>query len=372
MKKTGQVILPLHGGHAPSWLTNRMKKLSDALVQLIFVEQGRTAFLRRLADPFWFQAFGCVLGFDWHSSGLTTVVTGILKDVLRFDRHGVEVAGGKGKASRNTQREIVQLGDQLNLSSRKIEALQYASRMCAKVDTAAIQAGYPLYHHTFFVTERGEWCVVQQGLNTQDRTARRYHWLSEHVESFVVEPHDAIVGEAVKPHVFNMTANEAAENRRTCVDLVKDDPHNLVSSIKRLSTFQHSLDHWVEPSTIAPSYQAYAMPRNLDWGLFTQLYDVQPRNYEELLAVKGVGPATVRALALVAELVYGKPVSWRDPVKYSFAYGGKDGVPFPVDRRRMDQSIEFLRQAVDSAGLPSSEKTGALRRLGRLADQWGC
>ncbi len=365
MKKTGHVILPLHPGHAPAWLTSRMKKLSDEMVYLLVDEYGPNGFLKRLSDPYWFQAFGCVLGFDWHSSGLTTVVTGILKDVLRFDKHGVEIAGGKGKASRKTPQEIETLAEKASLSSRRIDELQYASRMCAKIDTVAIQAGYPLYHHTLFLTEKSDWCVIQQGINEEDRTARRYHWLSSNIQNFVVEPHDAIVGDKIKPRVLNMTAKEAEENRRTCVDLVKEPASHIISSVKRLSSTEMPLDHWISGAEVHNNYQAFWMPRRLNWDLFRELYEYQPQNYEALIAFPGVGPAAARALALVAELVYGSPASWKDPVKFSFAHGGKDGVPFPVDRDTMDYTIGMLREIVKNASIEDEERKRALISLAK-------
>ena len=370
MKKMAEVVLPLHYGAAPPWLVARMKGLADETVHLLVEERGPEEFLRRLSDPFWFQAFGCVLGFDWHSSGLTTVVTGVLKNVLTTDKHRVRVAGGKGRASRRAQDEIAAIGESFGVSSSRVEGLRYASRMAAKVDTAALQAGYPLYHHAFFIAEGGEWCVVQQGMNTQDRTARRYHWLSEDVKDFVVEPHKAVVGEAVRPMALNMTAKEAEENRKTCVDLVRGNPENLASSIRRIAP-EASLDWWTEGGGPQITYESFEMPRRLNWNLFRELYDVQPRNFEELLAFRGVGPASIRALALVGQLVFGKPASWRDPVKFSFAHGGKDGVPYPVDRRTMDSSIRTLKEIVSATEVERDRKVGALRRLAKLSADWG-
>jgi len=371
MKKTGQVTLPLHGGHAPRWLTERMKKLSREIIRLIDDEWGPDAFLQKISDPFWFQAFGCVLGFDWHSSGLTTVVTGVLKDVLNTGEHGLKAAGGKGRISKKTPSELVEIGDRFNLSTAKVEGLIYASRMCAKVDTAAIQAGYPIYHHAIFVSEGGGWCVIQQGLDINDRTARRYHWLSNHIRSFVVEPHEAIVGDSVRPLVLDMTAKASEENRKVCVDLVRDNPNNLISSISRVGVKDMQLDTWTTDLSIRPIYSEYSMPRNLNWRIFRELYDRQPQDYEELVAFRGVGPATIRALALVAELIYGKPASWRDPVKFSFAHGGKDGVPYPVNRSVMDENILIMREIVKSARLGSKDKVEAFKRLERLATNWG-
>jgi hypothetical protein len=346
-----------------------MRRLADAMVYLIVEEHGVAGFLHRLSDPYWFQAFGCVLGYDWHSSGLTTVVTGVLRCVLTLDRHGVAVAGGKGRRSLQAQEDIATLGEQLGFSSARIEELRRASRLVAKVDTALIQAGYPLYHHTFFLTERGDWCVVQQGMNEADRTARRYHWLSEGLASFVVEPHRAVVGDKVRDHVLNMTAREAEENRRVAVDLVKGRPQNLVSSIRRLAAESPGLDPWIAGAPAARPYQAFRMPRRLNWEVFHELYNRQPRGYEELIDTPGVGPATVRALALVAELIYGAPACWRDPVKYSFAHGGKDGVPFPVNRRVMDRTIRHLREAVEGAELSAQDRKQGLKRLAKFAQQ---
>jgi len=362
LKRTGFTILPLHRGHAPRWLIYRMENLSREITWLIINEYGTDEFLRRFSNPYWFQALGCVLGFDWHSSGLTTVVTGVLKRVLSHENYGIKVAGGKGKASLKTQSEIDNIGGDFNLSSSKIEKSKYASRICAKVDNVAIQAGYPLYHHTFFLTEKGEWSVIQQGMNVQDRTARRYHWLSKDLDSFVVEPHKAIVGDVKKPLVLNMTAREAEENRKTCVDLMKENPSNLISSIKRMSN-PLTLDLWTQDQIRIAKIEGFSMPRNLNWEIFKRLYEFQPKNYEELLSFKGVGPSIVRALALISELVYGKPTSWKDPVKYSFAFGGKDGVPRPIDKKEMDKAIRILHDAIEQAEIGQKEKVQALERL---------
>lgn len=372
MKKTGYVVLPLHWGRAPTWLVSRMKPLADEMVRVIVKEHGVDGFLSDVSDPYWFQAFGCVLGFDWHSSGLTTVVTGVLKDVITPERHGLAIAGGKGKASRGALSDIEDASLKMGLSTSKLNELQYASKMCAKVDTSALQTGYPIYLHSFFTSEHGKWAVVQQGLDVKDRTARRFHWLSDHVKSFVEEPHDAIVGETVRSSVLNMTAKEAEENRNSCVDLVKDNPNKVISSIHVLDS-KPTLDRWtdIEPSLRFENFQQYEMPSKLNWKVFSELYDVQPRNYEEMLAFRGVGPSTVRALALVSQLIYGKPASWKDPVKFSFAHGGKDGVPFPVNKRGMEATTKFIHEMVESTELDGASKSNALKRLGRVAERWG-
>jgi hypothetical protein len=348
-----------------------MKKLAKEIVTIVVDEYGRTEFLKRISDPFWFQAFGCVLGYDWHSSGVTTVVTGVLKEAVVPEEHGIAVCGGKGKASRQTPLEIEAIGEKFSFSSNNIEALRYASKMSAKVDNTAVQAGYQLYHHAFFVTEDGKWAVVQQGMCPQDRTARRYHWLSENVQSFVVEPHDAVVGDARHETVLDMTAKESEGCRKTSVDIAKERSEKIMRMVMPSNpAFQKSLQDWL-PKTTDPTgkklhIEVLSMPRSINWKALKEVYEFQPTNYEELLSFKGVGPATVRGLALVAELVYGEKPSWKDPVKYSFAYGGKDGVPYPVNRKAMDESIRMLRQAIQEAKIGDKEKIHSMQRLRRF------
>lgn len=374
MSRTGIAGLPLHYGKAPRWLTARMEKLAKETAAIIIDEYGVDEFLRRISDPFWFQAFGCVLGYDWHSSGVTTVVTGALKQATSPEEHGLAVCGGKGKASRQTPSEIGEAGERFGFSSSKIESLQYASRISPKVDNAAIQAGYPLYHHAFLVTDEGKWAVIQQGMCPQDRTARRYHWLSESAKNFVVEPHEAIVGDATRDLALNMTAKESEGCRKASTDLAKERPEKTKRSI--LPTKQGSqkpLDDWLlnTDGNAAEHRPAgiLSIPININWKALQEVYEFQPSNYEELLAFKGVGPATVRGLALVAELIYGEKPSWKDPVKYSFAYGGKDGVPYPVDRKAMDDSIEILRQAIQESRIGDKDKLQSLQRLRRYVPQ---
>lgn len=368
MQRTGVAKLPLHYGKAPRWLVVRMQKLAKEIVTIIVDEYGSGEFLKRFSDPFWFQALGCVLGYDWHSSGVTTVVTGVLKQAVVPQEHGLAVCGGKGKVSRQTPLEIVRLGEEFGFSDAKIGNLRYASKMSAKVDNAAIQAGYQLYHHTFLVDEEGKWTVVQQGMCPQDRTARRYHWLSENVKNFVVEPHNAIVGEAKREIALDMTARESERCRKASVDLACEPPKKIIRLIMSVRpAFQKSLEDWL-PKTAQTPWKKYpvdvlSMPANINWKALQQVYDFKPRDYEELLGFKGVGAATVRGLALIAELIYGEKPSWKDPVKYSFAYGGKDGVPYPVDRKAMDESLQILKRAVEDAKVGDTEKLKALNRL---------
>ena len=365
MRKVGFASLPLHGGRAPRWLVTRMVKLAREIVAIIVDEFGRVEFLRRISDPHWFQAFGCVLGYDWHSSGVTTVVTGVLRTAIKPEDFGLAVCGGKGKRSREVPSEIERVAEEFGLSTVKIDELKRASRMCAKVDNAAIQAGYPLYHHAFFVAEDGDWAVIQQGMNVQDRTARRYHWLSEKVETFVVEPHNAIVGDVKRERALDMTSKESEGCRKICVDLSKDKPQKVMKMLKSIRpSYQKSLQEWItEAKWKEYVVNSLYMPLNLNWEALKKAYEFQPKNYEELLEIKGVGPATVRGLALISELIYGEPPSWKDPVKYSFAYGGKDGVPFPVNRRAMDKSIKILEEAVRKAEVGDKEKLMAIKRL---------
>jgi len=363
--RTGIAKLPLHYGKAPSWLTMRMKKLANKIVTIILDEYGTDDFLERISDPFWFQAFGCVLGYDWHSSGVTTVLTGVLKEALVPKEHGIAVCGGKGRVSRQTPLEIGGIGSEFGFSDNDIDALRYASKMSAKVDNTAIQAGYQLYHHAFVIAEDGKWAVVQQGMCLQDRTARRYHWLSEKVDSFVVEPHNAIVGDSKREVALDMTAKQSEDCRRASVDIAREPPEKVMKMMGPGN--QKILDEWLPTDADKPARKQavnfLSMPVSINWKVLREVYEFQPRNYEELLAFKGIGPAAVRGLALIAELMYGAKPSWRDPVKYSFAYGGKDGVPFPVDRKAMDESIQMLKQAIEEARIGSKEKMFSLQRL---------
>jgi hypothetical protein len=372
MQRTGVASLPLHGGKAPAWLTGRMRKLAREISTIIIDEYGTDTLLNRLSDPYWFQAFGCVLGYDWHSSGVTTVVTGILKQALSPEEHGLAVCGGKGRTSRQTPAEIAKNSETFGFSDNHIENLAYTSRMTAKVDNTAIQAGYQLYHHAFIIAENGKWAVIQQGMSAEDRTARRYHWLSDTTQSLIVEPHNAVVG-TKRAQALNMTAKESEGSRKASVDIAKEPTARIMRLLETARPLhQKSLREWLPKTSDNPWQQHFEtlnMPRNINWNTMKRAYDFQPRNYEELLSLKGVGPATVRGLALVAEIVYGEKPSWEDPVKYSFAYGGKDGVPFPVNRSAMDESISLLRDTVKAAKIGDKEKTRSLQSLRRFVPE---
>jgi hypothetical protein len=346
-----------------------MKRLAAEIVTVIVDEYGRDELLARLSDTFWFQSLGCVLGYDWHSSGVTTVLTGVLREAIDPSSTGVAVCGGKGRRSNRTPGEIREHGAVFKLSEEQVRQLEHASRMVAKVDNAAIQAGYPLYHHAFIMTVEGKWVVIQQGLDVRDKTARRYHWLSDHVHSFVVQPHDAIVCDTIRPTALDMTATESEESRRVAVDLVNDGVEKLRNAISSLSADgQRLLIEWMN-QTPRRTYTnpSLNMPRHIDWEAMKRAYEFQPSNYEELLGMRGIGPGAVRALALVSQIIYGAEPSWHDPAKYSFALGGKDGVPFPVDRSSYDQTIQYFGHSIAKARLREEEKYVALKRLKSIA-----
>ncbi|MEM3061377.1 MAG: DUF763 domain-containing protein, partial [Candidatus Bathyarchaeia archaeon] len=346
----------------------RMVGLSKAIFEIIMDEYGIKEVLSRLSNPFFFQACSNTLGFDWDSSGSTTVTCAVLKRAFSDLKLGIESAGGKGKHSRKTLNEIETIGKRFDLSEETIKCLKYASRMTAKVDSAAIQAGYQIYHHMIFVSEDGDWAVVQQGMNPFYSLARRYHWLSEELKSFVVEPHKAIVCERRHEKVLNMVDVESEGCRKACKDLALESS----SRLKRLffglakEKEQTSLESWVHESSDlrTQSLLEYSViPSRINWEALKRAYEIQPENFEELLAVKGIGPATVRGLALISDLIFGQPPSWKDPAKFSFAFGGKDGIPFPVDKESMDKSIEILLNAIYEAKIGRREKLSAIKRL---------
>ncbi|MBC7325629.1 MAG: DUF763 domain-containing protein [Moorella sp. (in: Bacteria)] len=358
--RTGTASLPLHGGHCPPWLFERMQRLGPAILEVIAREYSPREVLRRLSDPYWFQAFGCVLGFDWHSSGLTTTVCGALKEGLRGREKdlGLVIAGGKGRISRQTPLEIERAADRLALTSLQPGELVYASRMAAKVDNTALQDGYQLYHHVFIFTFDGQWAVVQQGLNETSRLARRYHWLSEGVQDFVCEPHAAVCCD-VKEVALNMVALEGQASRQVVTDLGRQQPEKVVAEFNRI--LEKGL-----PDLALPWRHDVPRASYLNKALL-RVYASQPRDFAALLGIEGVGPRTIRALAMVAEVAYGAPASFRDPVRYSFSHGGKDGHPYPVDRRVYDHSISVLERALAAAKVGRTDKLQALKRLSRLA-----
>jgi uncharacterized protein len=386
---TATINLPLHGGHAPAYLVKRMIKLSYAISKVIIDEYGGHDFIRRLADPLWFQAFGCVLGFDWHSSGVTTVVSGVLKQSLKEDVHAISVAGGKGKKATEAKNDIPKLAERhYNLSSDKIDSLVYASRLAGKVDNAAVQDGYSLYHHVVFFDEHGDWTIVQQGMNCEKKLARRYHWISDNLTTFVRDPHAGIISANKVPNTLNMASIDSAENQKISVELARDYVNNLKSSVRRVTNAissvekKNTLDNWMQTDSIMCNCHGsenlshrsnvvrYEMPRRLDWNVFRKIYDIQPKNYEQLISVPGVGPAAVRALSLIGEIIFGTKASWQDPVKFNFAHGGKDGVPYPIARKTYDKSISYLSSAIEGAEIDREERIQALKKLAEYSSSF--
>lgn len=330
-----------------------MVRLARELVLAVVADEGPAGLLRRLSDPIWFQAFGCVLGFDWHSSGLTTTTCGALKEGLRGVDAGVVVAGGKGRASRRTPFEIEAHGERTGVDP---SPLVRASKLSAKVDSSAVQDGFQVYHHSFVIGPHGSWAVVQQGMNQDTGMARRYHWLT--AQRFDSDPHAGVAG-ATPPDrlVLNLVASEGEANRATAAALAREHPDHVAGEIERMRSLSLPRRHQVLVSDVHPDRVRRVL---------LSAYEAQPATFTDLLAVPGVGAKGLRALSLVAELAYGESASIRDPVSYSFAHGGKDGTPFPVDRETYDGTIESLRRALAEAKAGRTEKVEALRRLARI------
>ena len=370
-QRAGSADLPLHGGHVPKWLADRMTRLGAVMSEAIVHHYGRDELLRRLAHPFWFQSFGAVMGMDWHSSGITTSVIGALKRGLAplSNELGIYVCGGRGKYSRQTPQELVAIGDQVGFDG---SALANASRLVAKVDSAAVQDGFDLYLHGFIVSNEGRWVVVQQGMNGDRRQARRYHWLSEGLKSFVEEPHSAIDGVA-QGEIINLTDRRAEASRHTQLGVLQSlGPDGIAralsavasrpkTAVTRTAPEQLSLPHLIMPAHHSVRPSDVLTPR-LHASLAAAT-NRAPIDFAELLLVPGVGARTVRALAMVAEVVHGAPYRFTDPARFSFAHGGKDRHPFPVPLGVYDQTIQVLKSAVQNAKLGREEELAALKRL---------
>jgi uncharacterized protein len=368
-RRAGTADLPLHGGRVPNWLAARMARLGAITSEAIVHHYGRDELLRRLAHPFWFQSFGAVMGMDWHSSGITTSVIGALKRGLApLERElGIHVCGGRGKFSRRTPHELTAIGERVGFDG---SALALASRLVAKVDSAAVQDGFDLYVHGFIVTDDGRWVVVQQGMNGERRQARRYHWLSEGLESFIDEPHAAIEGPG-QGEIVNLTDRRADASRRGQLELLASlGPDRIVVELSKLE------DGRAKPPTATahPLLPHLIMPEHHDvrgsdvvlhrlHGNLAAAADCGPSDFSELLLVPGVGARTVRALAMVAEVVHGASYRFTDPARFSFALGGKDRHPFPVPFRVYDETIRVLKTAVRNAKLGRDEELAALKRL---------
>jgi len=352
MKRSGFADLPLHGGRVPPWLAERMEKLGAAITEAILQQYGTKEFLSRLSDPFWFQALGTVMGMDWHSSGITTSVLGALKRGLNPRAHelGLYFCGGRGKQSRQTPSELLQVAERRGLPGGE---LVRASRLTAKVDNNAIGDGFQIYLHSFVVSSEGDWAVVQQGMNARNGLARRYHWHSAAVKDFVCEPHTAIVG-AQEGEILNLVDRRAGETQKALLTIAGQAPDVTLRDVRHL---------------VMPSHHD-VRPRDVDLkrlgAVLAVSHERQLRDFASLLLVENLGPRTLQTLALVAEVVHGAPSRFSDPARFSFALGGKDGHPFPVPLKTYDDSLAVLRRALDAAKLGHSEKVDGFKRLDGL------
>ncbi|WP_031564611.1 DUF763 domain-containing protein [Legionella wadsworthii] len=365
-QKTGSANLPLHYGHVPAWLADRMTKLGSVITQAIIYHYGRDEFLRRLAHPFWFQSFGAVMGMDWHSSGITTSVIGALKRGLTplSKELGIHVCGGRGKYSRQTPHELITIGSQVGFDGQQ---LAQTSRLVAKVDSAAIQDGFDLYLHGFIVTDEGKWAVIQQGMNTSNKQARRYHWLSEGLNSFIEAPHTAIEGPQ-QGNIINLTDQRAQLSRMKQIELLKtSSPEHILAEVSKREksiareTEQLSLPHLDMPMHHDVRAENISLRRL--HGNIAAAIDRGPEDFSELLLTPGVGARTILALSMVAEVIHGAPYRFSDPARFSLAHGGKDRHPFPVPLKVYDETLRVLKTAVQKAKLGQSEKLDAIKRL---------
>ncbi|HSQ43810.1 MAG TPA: DUF763 domain-containing protein [Ginsengibacter sp.] len=353
MKRSGSADLPLHYGYVPQWLAERMSVLGLAITEAIIADYGQTEVVRRLSDPFWFQSLGAVMGMDWHSSGITTSVMGALKRSI--NKHskelGIYICGGKGKFSKETPAELLKIAEATGLNGNE---LVRSSKLSAKIDNTAIQDGFQLYTHNFIVTNTGQWTVVQQGMHAADKTARRYHWHSDDFTSFVEEPHTAIYG-INKGQILNLTATEASTTRNSMLNITHEQPLHIIREVQEL---------------IMPAHHEVTL-KDVDikrlGTILWMAYDKQLKDFEELLLLKGVGPRTVQSLALVSEVIHGTPSRFKDPARFSFAHGGKDGHPFPVPTKVYDETISQLQQAVHKAKIGDTDKAHAIKKLHEIA-----
>jgi uncharacterized protein len=353
VKRSGVADLPLHGGRVPAWLATRMTTLGTAIAENIIVHYGQSAFLSRLSDPFWFQAFGAVMGMDWHSSGITTSVMGALKRGLnpRASELGLYICGGRGRHSRNTPAELRQVAEAHSLDG---QALVRASRLTARIDNNAVDDGFQIYLHAFVLTTGGEWAVVQQGMNEQSHLARRYHWHSPTVRDFVADPHTAIVGQS-QGTIRNLVDRRASPAQDALLAISREDPAKTLTEVRRLEMPAH---HDVRRADVNAKRLG---------AVLALAHERELRDFASFLLLEQLGPRTLQSLALVAEVVHGAPTRFDDPARFAFAHGGKDGHPFPVPLTVYDDSIGVLRRALERARVGHSEKLDGMKRLDTLA-----
>ncbi len=377
MELTGVADLPLHWGHVPPWLVKIMRRLAKEILEVAILELGREGLLRRLANPLWFQALNNAIGMDWDSSGSTTVTTAMIKEALLEINAGLRLAGGKGLLSRKTPEEIRKYGEELGLSSRRVEELTRISKLSAKTDNALLQDGFNLYHHTILFSEDGYWVVIQQGMNTELRYARRYHIAWYVSPDVTLDPHSGVVSD-IKVKPLNLTSIKSLSTRRLIVDLLNEKPKKILQDVARANAIlkgQRTLFGSL-PRPILRDIPYYK-PVRLNNRLLTVLknaYEIKPKDMEEVLAVEGLGPEVLRALSLISELIYREPPSLDDPVttpyspfKYAFAIGGKDGIPYPVKKEVAEAVIKELAELIKNSKLGSKERLLAFRALRKLA-----
>lgn len=353
MKRSGNADLPLHYGHVPPWLATRMATLGLAITEAIILEYGKAEVIRRLSSPFWFQSLGAVMGMDWHSSGITTSVMGALKKSINplSKELGIYICGGKGKHSRETPNELLRIADKTGLNGTE---LVRASKLSAKVDNTAVQDGFQLYLHSFILSSDGDWAVVQQGMSDSSSTARRYHWHSENLKSFIEEPHTGICG-INQGKILNLTSNDADKTRQSMMSITAESPTRMLGEIQNLVLPNH---HDVRSKDIDLKRLG---------SILWLAEEKKPNDFEELLLLEGMGPRTLQSMALVSEVIYGTPSRFTDPARYSFANGGKDGHPFPVPVNVYDETIKVLRNAVEKAKIGNSDKQQAIKSLHQIA-----
>jgi hypothetical protein len=354
MKRSGSADLPLHYGYVPQWLAERMAKLGLAIVENIVIDYGKDEVLRRLSDPFWFQSLGAVMGMDWHSSGITTSVMGALKRAINPHSRelGIYICGGKGKHSKQTPAELLKISESTGLDGNY---LVKCSKLSAKVDNTAIQDGFQLYTHNFILSDTGKWAVVQQGMSDVSSTARRYHWHSEQLTSFVDDPHTSIYGKNTGL-ILNMTDKLADTSRNGVMQIAAENPEMMIREIRKLVMPNH---HDVKAKDVDLKRLGAVL-----W----LAHEKQPTDFEDLLLLQGLGPRTLQSLALVSEVIHGTPSRFKDPARFSFAHGGKDGHPFPVPITVYDETISTLQNAVYKSKLGLSEKNEAIKRLHKIAE----
>ncbi|WP_129698581.1 DUF763 domain-containing protein [Parabacteroides goldsteinii] len=352
--KRGTADLPLHYGTVPPWLAERMSLLGGAIAEAIIIEYGRPALLQRLSDPFWFQSLGCVLGMDWHSSGITTSVMNALRKAIncRSEELGVYICGGRGKFSRETPNQLLEVANKTGLNGNE---LVRHSKLAAKVDNTAVQDGFQLYLHTFIVTKEGDWSVIQQGMNPNERMARRYHWLSSSLRSFMEEPHTSVCGRN-QGLILNLTDKLAAPTKEGIMELTKESPDKLMREVSFILPNHHEVK--------AEDVNLKRLGAALILAHETNVSDM-----ESLLLLEGVGPRTLQSLTLVSEVIHGTPSRFSDPARFSFAHGGKDGHPFPVPTSVYDETIEVFDKAIRQARLGEKDKSNALKNLSKISQE---